>query len=73
MKTKFTFATTSPKHTISVIKEVKKVETVADIMILLTPEESVKIIDQAKMLAELKTKGKFYITYLKKIEDIDVE
>ena len=71
MKTKFTFATTSATHTVSVIKEVKKVETIADIMILLTPEESVKIIEQAKLLAELKTKGKFYITYLKKIEDVE--
>lgn len=32
-----------------------------------------KIIEQAKMLAELKTKGKFYITYLKKIEDKDAK
>lgn len=30
-----------------------------------------KTIEQAKMLAELKTKGKFYITYLKKIEDVE--
>lgn len=64
MKTKFTFATNSKKHTVSVIKEVKKVETVADTMILPTPEESAKIIEQAKMLAELQTKGKFYFTYL---------
>lgn len=73
MRTKFTFATTSATHTVSVIKEVKEVETVADIMILLTPKESMKIIEEAKLLAELQTKGKIYITYLKKIEDKDVE
>jgi hypothetical protein len=73
MKTEFTFKTTSEKHTVSVIKEIKEVDTIAEIMILLTPEESAKIILEAKLLAELKTKGKFHITYLKKIEDKDVE
>ena len=72
MRTKFTFATTSATHTVSVIKEVKEVDTVAGI-ILLTPEESARIILEAKLLAELKTEGKFHITYLKKIEDKDAE
>lgn len=73
MKIEFTFATTSATHTISVIKEVKEVNTVAEIITLLTPIESAKIILEAKLLAEMKTKEKFYITYLKKIEDKDVE
>lgn len=73
MKAEFTFATNSAKHTVSVIKEVKEVYTVTEMITLLTPEESIKIILEAKLLAELKTKRKFHITYLKKIEDKDVE
>lgn len=73
MKAKFTFATTSAIHTVSVIKEVNEVGSVTGMITQLTPEESTKIILKAKLLAEMKTKGKFRITYLKGIEDKDVE
>jgi hypothetical protein len=65
MKTKFTFATTSATHTVSVIKEVKETDTVAEIIILLTPEESAKIILEAKIAGRTENKRKISYHILK--------